>query len=100
MDAALLPDGDLLVVERHFSVLGGLWVRLMRVRLDDLRPGALAAPEELASWREPPMDIDNLEAAAVREGPAGRTLIYLLADDNFNAPLQDTLLLQLILRED
>lgn len=90
--AGLLPNGDVILVERFFSVVGGLHIRIARLSAGDLQPGALVEGEELASFREPPRDVDNFEAIAAREGPGGQTLIYLLADDNFNAPLQESLL--------
>ena len=88
----------MILVERFFSVVGGLHIRIARLSAGDLQPGALVEGEELASFREPPRDVDNFEAIAAREGPGGQTLIYLLADDNFNAGLQDTLLFVFQLR--
>lgn len=90
--ATLLPDGDLLVLERRFSLIGGLAIRLVRVESGRIGPGAVLKGKVLASFT-PPMAIDNMEAMAVRRGPKGETLIYLLSDDNFN-PLQRTLLLR------
>jgi hypothetical protein len=37
-------------------------------------------------------NIDNMEGLAVRRGPKGETLLYILSDDNYS-PLQRTLLL-------
>ena len=96
--AGLLPDGDVILVERFFSTIGGLHIRLARIAASDLQPGAVIESQELATFHEPPQNIDNFEAIAARQGPGGQTLIYLLADDNFNAPLQDTLLLVFLLR--
>ena len=95
--ATLLPDGDLLVVERRFSLLGGLGIRLVRLAGDSLAPGALLQGETLAELA-PPLAVDNLEGVATRRGAAGETLIYLISDDNFN-PLQRTLLLLFELEE-
>ncbi len=95
--ATRLPGGDLLVLERGFSLLTGPTVRLVRVPLSDVRPGARLAGEELARWGLP-LTIDNFEAVAARRGPGGETLIYLLSDDNFKA-VQRTLLLMFALEE-
>jgi hypothetical protein len=91
-DATLLPDGDVLLVERHFSLLGAAEVRLSVVPRAAIRPGGRLAGRTLADLT-PPLSIDNFEAAAARPGPAGSTLIYLLSDDN-QSFLQRTLLVQ------
>ena len=93
--AALLPDGGVLVLERRFTLLGGLAIRVVRLSADEIKPGARLTGEELAFFR-PPLAIDNMEALAVRRGPAGETLVYLMSDNNFN-PIQRTLLLHFAL---
>lgn len=95
--AALLPDGDVIVLERHFNWLGGLAVRLVRLKAADIRPNRVLIGREIARLK-PPLTLDNLEGVAARRGPQGETLIYLLSDDNFSA-LQDTLLLMFALEE-
>lgn len=87
--AAALPDGDLLVLERRFD-LGGLASRLSRVEARTLRRGAPIAGTELARL-EPPYISNNFEGVAVRRGPRGQSLVYLVSDDNF-APTLRTLL--------
>ncbi len=88
--AALLPEGDVIVLERSFSPLAGLAIRLRRIATESIESGALLRGEELAEMR-PPYQIDNFEGIAARRGARGETLIYLLSDDNFNI-LQRTLL--------
>ncbi len=92
VDAALLPGGDLLVLERRFTRVGGIGARLVRVRHDTIVPGAVLQGEEVANLA-PPLSIDNFEALAVRPAPSGGALVYLLSDDNAS-PWQRTLLLQ------
>ncbi|MBM3559555.1 MAG: esterase-like activity of phytase family protein, partial [Alphaproteobacteria bacterium] len=87
--AAVLPDGDLLVLERRFD-LAGLGSRLSRVDARALRPGAPMAGTELARL-EPPYISNNFEGVAVRRGPRGQSFVYLVSDDNF-APTLRTLL--------
>jgi len=94
--AATLPGGDVLLLERHFSRLTGLAIRLSRIAAADIRPGARLATEEIARLA-PPLEIDNLEGIDVRRTAAGETLIYLVADDNFSA-LQRTLLILFVLK--
>ncbi len=95
--AARLPDGDVIVLERRFTLLGGLAARLLRLEAAALRPGAALGGRELARLG-PPLSVDNMEGIATRRGPGGETLIYLISDDNFH-PLQRTLLLMFELAE-
>jgi hypothetical protein len=91
-DLAALPDGDVLVLERSYSIARGVRARVRRIRAAHLRPGARLEPEEIARL-VPPLPVDNFEGIAVHGDDRG-TLVYLISDDNFN-PLQRTLLLQL-----
>ena len=95
--AARLPDGDVLLLTRRYSVLGGLKARIERLAAADLRPGALVRGAEVAAFA-PPLTLDNFEAISVFRGPEGETLVALLSDDNFQ-PLQRTLLLIFALEE-
>lgn len=93
--ATRLPDGRILVLERRFTLIGGVACRLALLDPADVRPGRLLSGREIAVLR-PPLTVDNMEGVAARRGPAGETLIYLLSDDNFNG-LQRTLLLMFAL---
>ena len=93
-DAATLPNGDVLVLERRFTgLIGGFAARLTRLRAGDLKPGARLEPQEVARL-ERPLTLDNFEGLAVSRAPDGGTLVWLLTDNNFNTLLQRTLLLQ------
>lgn len=87
-----LPSGDLLLVQRSFTPAEGPAVRLSRLALPSVAPGARLLPEPLAEWR-PPLTVDNFEAVAAEPAPGGGTYIFIVSDDNQN-PLQRTLLLQ------
>jgi len=91
-----LPNGDVLVLERYFSMLGGLAARIVLVRSGALLPGAVVEGEELARL-EPPLLTDNYEGIAAVPGAAGETLVYVVSDNNFNTTLQRTYLLMLAL---
>ena len=86
-----LPDGSFATLERAFSYARGLRVRIMRFPADALQAGAMVKPDELALLA-PPYAVDNLEGLAATTGERGETLLWLIADDNFN-PLQRNLLL-------
>ena len=96
-DAAVLPGGDLLLVERRYSLAAGLSIRLRRVAARDIRPGARLAGEEIARF-EPPLTYDNMEALAVWRDAQGRLFVALMSDDNFSV-LQRTLLMLFQLEE-
>lgn len=95
-DLARMPDGDLLLLERRFKIIGSVRARLSIIAAADIRPDARVAPREIAVLSSP-MIVDNFEAVAVRRDESGRTIVYLLSADNQN-PLQRTLLLQFELR--
>ena len=94
-DADFTDTGDLLILERSYSLFGGLNVQLRRVRAADLKPGRIDKAEIL--FRGGMMqEIDNFEGLDVQALPDGSSLVSLISDDNFNA-FQRTLLLQFIL---
>ena len=90
-DCAALPNGDVIVLERHLSMFLSFSARLKHIPAANIRPGAVLSGEELLRL-DPPLRLDNFEGIAVREDAAG-TSIYLISDNNFQ-PFQRTLLLQ------
>ncbi len=76
--AARLPDGDMLVLERRFPPIGARLVRLARENVESTGP---LAPQEIARF-ESPLTLDNFEGVEARRDASGRTLVYLLSDDN------------------
>jgi hypothetical protein len=96
-DAALLPDGDLLILERKFSLLDRFFMRIRRIRLNRIRPGAVVdGPAIIQADKN--NQIDNMEALSVHKTGSGEIVLTLMSDDNFS-PLQRTLLLQFTLIE-
>jgi hypothetical protein len=93
-DAAELPDGRLVVLNRHFSMMDGFWAALTIIDPRAVRPGQELTGELLAEFR-PPLNIDNMEGVSVvREG--ARTILWIISDDN-QMPVQRTLLLKFAL---
>ncbi|MEE8443815.1 MAG: esterase-like activity of phytase family protein [Alphaproteobacteria bacterium] len=90
--AVLLPGGDLLVLERRFTFLGGFAARLVRLDPAAIKPGALVTGREIARI-EPPLIEENFEGIAALRAPGGGIRLYLISDDNFH-PLQRTILVQ------
>lgn len=81
VDAAALPNGDVLVVERGFTLLGGFTARVALVPASALRqPLPVVAGRELLRL-EDPLPPENWEAIAVAR-IEGQTLVALVSDDN------------------
>jgi len=95
--AARLPNGDLLILERRYTLLQGVGIRLVRLPAAAVIAGALLQPVEVARLL-PPLTLDNMEAIDVVQNERGETLVYLLSDDNFSI-IQRTLLLMFAFEE-
>ena len=96
-DAALLPGGAVLLLERRFSWSSGLAVRMRRIALAEIKPGATVDGPVLLE-ADLGYEIDNMEGLSVHRIPDGEIVLTLISDDNFS-PLQRTLLLQFTLAE-
>lgn len=95
-DAALLPDGRLLILSRRLSLLSGVRARLAVADLPALQSGAVIEGVDIAELAAP-LAVDNMEALSVAS-EGGRTIIRIASDDNFMA-IQRTLLLEFALVE-
>ncbi len=95
--AANAPDGGLFLLERRYSLLGGVGMELRHVAASEVHEGARLDGDVLANLSFQDANIDNMEGIAVRRGPKGETLLYMISDNNFS-PLQRTLLLMFELR--
>ena len=93
--AAVLPNGDVIVTERTFNPIEGVRVRVVRLRGDTIKPGAIVEPRELARLIAPVIT-ENLESVDAALLPDGRVGLWILGDDNFN-PAQRTILLHFAL---
>jgi hypothetical protein len=96
-DAVVLPTGDLLVLERKFSWLAGLGIRIRRIALTSIAPGALVDGAVIFE-ADLGLEIDNMEGIDAHMTEQGETVLTLISDDNFS-PIQRTLLLQFTLAE-
>jgi hypothetical protein len=96
-DAALLPDGRLLFLNRRFSLLHGISAKLTVGDMPRLSAGSVLTGTEIAHFDEP-INVDNMEAVSVVREPE-RTILWIGSDDNFTA-LQRTLLLKFMLDEE
>jgi hypothetical protein len=94
-DATLLSAKELLILERRFSYLSGVAMRIRRIPLAAIRPGAVVDGPVLLE-ADLGFQIDNMEGLSVHRTPAGDTVLTLVSDDNFS-PIQRTVLLQFAL---
>jgi hypothetical protein len=96
-DATLLASGELLVLERKFSLVAGVGIRIRRIPLQSLAPGALVDGPVIFE-ADLGYEIDNMEGIDVFVTPEGDTVLTMISDDNFSI-IQRTLLLQFTLAE-
>ena len=96
-DGVLLPTGELLVLERKFSWLSGIGIRIRRIQLKSLVPGALVDGPAIFE-ADLGHEVDNMEAIDAHVTPEGDTVLTLVSDDNFSM-LQRNLILQFTLKD-
>ncbi|MGE0286187.1 MAG: esterase-like activity of phytase family protein [Bradyrhizobium sp.] len=94
-DATLLPSGDVLLLERRFSWLGGVGIRIRRIPLRSFAPGAVV-DGPVIFFADLGYEIDNMEGIDAHVTPEGDTVITMISDDNFSM-IQRNLILQFTL---
>jgi hypothetical protein len=94
-DATLLPSGELLVLERKFSLVDGVGIRIRNIALKSLAPGAVVDGPAIFE-ADLGDEIDNMEGIDAYVTPEGETVLTMVSDDNFSV-IQRTLLLQFTL---
>ncbi|MFV2091662.1 MAG: esterase-like activity of phytase family protein [Hyphomicrobiales bacterium] len=96
-EAVSLPNGDVVLLERHLGSLINFSIRLRRIKAGDIRPGARLQGQTLFEGGLR-YAIDNMEGLAVSTMPDGEVRLTLISDDNFSR-FQRTLILQFALAE-
>jgi hypothetical protein len=91
-DLAFLDGGDMLLLERRFSVLRGVAARIRRFSGNAIAPGALVDGPVIFE-ADAGHQLDNMEGMAVHRDASGATIVTLISDNNFSV-LQRTLLLE------
>ncbi|MGX8011694.1 esterase-like activity of phytase family protein [Mesorhizobium sp. ORM8.1] len=97
-DGAFLPDGDLLLLERSFSMAGGVKMRLRRIYGESVAKGTVADGPVLME-ADMGYQIDNMEGLDVWTRDDGALMVSLVSDDN-KSILQRNLYLEFILHQD
>jgi hypothetical protein len=91
-DLDFMPNGDLILLERFFSPIRGVGMRLRRIKTATILPNAVLEPEILLT-ADNSFAIDNMEGLSIHQGEPGETLFTLVSDNNFSI-VQRNLLLQ------
>lgn len=97
-DAVGLANGDVILLERRFRWTEGVKMRLRLLRTGEITPGAVINGEVLLE-ADMAYEIDNMEAISAHRARDGSTILTIMSDDNFNAFLQRTVLLQFRLKD-
>ncbi len=82
-DATLLEDESILVLERRFSITSGASIRIRKIPVALIKPGALV-DGEIIFEADNRYQIDNLEGISDWKNDKGQTIITLVSDDNFS----------------
>ncbi|MCP4317341.1 MAG: hypothetical protein GY789_15325 [Hyphomicrobiales bacterium] len=96
-DGDFLPNGDLLLLERRFSLAGGVGMRIRRIAGADIAAGKTVDGEVLIE-ADFGYQIDNMEGLDVFSAADGSTRIVLVSDDNHSL-LQRSIVLEFKLVE-
>lgn len=96
-DGAFLPDGDLLLLERSFSMASGVAMRLRRIPGESIAAGVVADGPVLLE-ADMGYQIDNMEGLDVWQREDGATMVSIISDDNHSI-LQRNLYLEFHLVE-
>jgi hypothetical protein len=94
-DAVLLPSGDLLILERKFSWTTGVGIRIRRIPLGSVAPGAVIDGPSIFEANLA-NEVDNMEGIDAHLTAEGETVLTMVSDDNFSM-IQRTMLLQFTL---
>lgn len=92
-DGAFLPNGDLLLLERAFSIATGVGMRLREIPAEMIKGGAVAVDGPILLQADMSYQIDNMEAMDVWTRADGATMVSLMSDDN-HSMLQRNLYLE------
>lgn len=98
-DGAFLPGGDLLLLERSFSMATGVGMRLRRISIDQIAGGTDAADGPVLFLASMRYQIDNMEGMDVWTRSDGATMVSIISDDN-HSMLQRNLYLEFRLHDD
>lgn len=96
-DGDFLPNGDLLILERRFSMAESIGMRIRRILGDQIRAGATVDGAVLLE-ADLLYQIDNMEGLDVWQNDVGEIFVSLVSDDNHSL-LQRNLYLEFMLSQ-
>lgn len=96
-DAAQLPDGRILILNRNVTFKLGFETRVTIADPRAIRESE-AWPSDTIARLQAPLSVDNFEGIATERREGGKPVIWLISDDN-SSVLQRTLLFRFILDE-
>lgn len=82
-DAAISPTGHLVILERYFTFLSGVHMRLRAIPLSEIAANTLVDGKVLIE-ADGNFEIDNMEALAITKNARDQLVLTLISDDNFN----------------
>ncbi len=91
-DADFLPSGDLLLLERRFTMGWGAQIRIRRIKGIDVKVGSKLQGDVILKAGNN-QQLDNMEGLSIFRGPSGKLRIGLISDNN-HWPMQRTLYLE------
>jgi hypothetical protein len=97
-DGTFLPDGDLLLLERSYTLASGLRLRLRRIAEKDIAKGAVLDGPVLMQ-ADMSYQIDNMEGIDAWTRSDGQLMVSMISDDNHSI-LQRNLYLEFILHDE
>ena len=97
-DGVFLPDGDLLLLERSYTMATGLRLRLRHIAEKDIVKGAVLDGPVLMQ-ADMSYQIDNMEGIDAWTRADGQVMVSLISDDNHSI-LQRNLYLEFALHQD
>lgn len=97
-DLAITAEGEMFLLERHYSITTGVLMQVRRFALAEVKPGAHLTGTVLGRF-DMGHEIDNMEGLAVTRNAKGETLLTMVSDDNFSM-LQRTILLRFAVVQD
>ncbi|SMF61816.1 esterase-like activity of phytase family protein [Allosphingosinicella indica] len=96
-DAALLPDGRMIALNRRFRMSEGVSVRVTLSDLSGIAAAKTLTGTEIAAFAAP-LTVDNFEGISVTRERGG-AVVWIVSDDNYNPLLQRTLLMKFALED-
>jgi len=82
-DLTFLPNGDMLLLERHYSLFRGVGMRIRCVRALNIRPNTQLEGDYVLTC-EGGYNIDNMEGMSLHHDSQGRIILTFISDDNFS----------------